>query len=124
MFWRAPAGLARPGDHLAHVEVNVLAPLGDRAVQRPDTTITGKRERGRALPPGRIGERRDQTVERRSDAGTGRRHQVPRSVSALNVVQPRDITYRGCNETAGVSDGRGFGREQDDAARARGDAAG
>ena len=35
MLRRADAGVARPRDHLAHVEMHVLAALGERAVERP-----------------------------------------------------------------------------------------
>jgi hypothetical protein len=92
MLRRAPERLARPGDHLAHVEVDVLAALGDRAVERPQRAVGGEHRHDGALAPRRSGERRNQAIEHRADADAGRRGHCSGFTSALNVVRPRDIT--------------------------------
>ncbi len=63
MLGRAPGDLARPGDHLAHVEMDVLAAFCDDRVNRPDGAIGDHQQRRCAVAPRGICKGIDQTPD-------------------------------------------------------------
>ena len=64
MFGKAESKIARPGDQLGHVRMQILVALGDDAVKRPYQEITAQYGEHRAVSPHRIVDRVDQTVKR------------------------------------------------------------
>ncbi len=62
MLRRADAGIARPRDHLAHVEMHVLAALGERAVERPQRAVADQQPHDIAFAA-RTGQRIEQAFE-------------------------------------------------------------
>src|SRR5947209_5682699 len=49
MLGRADAGVARPCDHLAHVEMDILAAFGERSIERPRCAVGGQQPGNIAL---------------------------------------------------------------------------
>jgi hypothetical protein len=58
-----PRQLAREDVLLGHVGVDVLAPLGEDAVERPERDIAEENRDRRALAPRRVGERIEQPLD-------------------------------------------------------------
>ncbi len=63
MLGRAERHLARPGDHLAHVEMDVLTALGDGAIDRPDRCVSGEQRQNGAFPARGIEKGFEQALE-------------------------------------------------------------
>ena len=63
MLGRAEQVLARQRDHLAHVEMEVLAALGDDAVEAPERGIGEHQPEAGTLAPRRVHQRIEQTFD-------------------------------------------------------------
>jgi hypothetical protein len=74
MFRVAQRQLAREGELLGHVGVDVLTGLGQRAVERPERHIAQENGDHRALAPRGIAERSEQPLDQREAAAAGIRH--------------------------------------------------
>src|SRR5437763_11214271 len=94
MLGRAESRFARPRDHLAHVEMQVLAALGDGAVERPDRDIARQQREDGALAAPRVGERIEQAVEEigaaTPDSGYGQ-HPPSRLAAAADRLMAPDL---------------------------------
>src|SRR5262245_11597962 len=71
MFGGAEYVLARHRDHLTHVEMKILAALGDDRVAPPGHSVAGEHDDRGALPPPRIDQRFDKRFKPREQAGPG-----------------------------------------------------
>ena len=60
---RTEAHLVRPGEHLTHIEMDILAGLGDGGIERPDCHVSNEQDCHRALGTRRIDERIEQPFE-------------------------------------------------------------
>ena len=78
MFRCAQRHLPRPGHHLAHVEVKILAALGQDAVERPHGGIAGEQQRHGALAARLIDQSVEQTLQGMAcrSVGFGQGHEL------------------------------------------------
>ena len=57
--------LARPGDELAHVEMQVLAALGEHGIRCPQGDVTEERKQDGAVATARVDQHLGEVLERR-----------------------------------------------------------
>src|ERR1700722_6913333 len=102
MLWDTEPDLARPCHHLAHIEMDVLARLGEYGVNGPRCAIGHEHEDNGAVLTLWVAKRVQQPAERRLDAvAQGRKsHRAPQ----ITFLAPRrTLDHRGPSQYKGPS---------------------